>query len=285
MTDKLSTRVTLVYDGTVLDRWAIGSESNVLRDKIRRDRNFANKVLMYLYSLGYTSQSFGYEDDYDEIDPYDIYDLFMDEIWNEYQDNGDFLISVGGGIEVFTDTVEGVSDVNSSRKIRKKRPVTASEGTSRNTKSWMSKARDCGYSMGDLKYWFEVETGHDFERESDGRFFTKWVTKFLSDCDDVKSCDVMSSRRARRNVTCSDDHSYTTNVQKPELTNDPQYITEYVWANTDSKLLQKEFDYDNGSVLATDEAWWVERNNFSDRAFNLLKKEMKRLFPNLQLIF
>jgi hypothetical protein len=80
---------------------------------------------MYLYSLGYTSQSFGYAEDFDKIDPYDIYDVFMDELWNEYQDNADFLISVGGGIEVYTNTVEDVDDVNSSRKSKSSRTVYA----------------------------------------------------------------------------------------------------------------------------------------------------------------
>lgn len=129
MANDFYTYVTLVYDGTILDQWVIGDESIVLRDKLRSDRNFANKVLMYLYSLGY-AQSFGYAEDYDEIDPYDIYDIFMDEIWNEYQDNADFLIIVGVGIEVYT-TVKDVSDVNSSRKSKASRTVYANSGVSK----------------------------------------------------------------------------------------------------------------------------------------------------------
>ena len=62
------------------------------------------------------------------------------------------------------------------------------------------------------------------------------------------------------------------------------YITNYVWENTDSKLVYDAIDHDDVSILKKDNFWWIESRGLSNRAYSALIKEMQRLFPNCKHI-
>lgn len=61
-------------------------------------------------------------------------------------------------------------------------------------------------------------------------------------------------------------------------------ITNYVWENTTSKLLNDAINRDSVSIFISGypngKMWWIEDRGISDRAFSALNKEMARLFPN-----
>lgn len=61
-----------------------------------------------------------------------------------------------------------------------------------------------------------------------------------------------------------------------------KYITKEIFDKTNSKLLKDEIDRDNVSVVVKDgRTWWTERNRLSSKADDILRREIKRLYPEL----
>lgn len=62
------------------------------------------------------------------------------------------------------------------------------------------------------------------------------------------------------------------------------YIDNYVWENTNSKLVYDAIDSDDVSIVKKDNFWWIESRGISNRAYAALINEMRRLFPNCKHI-
>lgn len=61
-----------------------------------------------------------------------------------------------------------------------------------------------------------------------------------------------------------------------------RYITDDVMHMTNSKLLSDELNRDKATIIVKDgKVWYTERNRLSNRAYDILKREMKRLYPEL----
>jgi len=61
-------------------------------------------------------------------------------------------------------------------------------------------------------------------------------------------------------------------------------ITNYVWENTQSAILNDAFNRDKISLFISaypnGKLWWFEGTGVSEREYKALMKEMTRLFPN-----
>ena len=62
------------------------------------------------------------------------------------------------------------------------------------------------------------------------------------------------------------------------------YLTDDLAKQTKYKSVYDAWNRDDFSLVVYDKAWWTERSVLSNRTFNLVKKEMRRLYPDLTYI-
>lgn len=87
--------------------------------------------------------------------------------------------------------------------------------------------------------------------------------------------------RGPKYVVRKDVAKYLDDIENESLNEEVEYLSGTdLMKKVNSKLLRNEIDSDKVSVLHNGKVWWTESRGLSNRAFNILIKEMKRLYPD-----